>query len=235
MEEVLEVRKSLTALVIGGTGATGKQLIQQLLYSPSYSQVTSLVRKKTQIKSDKYVEVIVNMDELEKHKESFEGKDVCFCCLGTTTKDAGSKEAFRKVDYEYVIHFATLAKAAGITSAHFVSAHVADSKSWFLYSRTKGEADQALKKIGFDRLSIYRPSFLDRGVDARRKVYRWTTYRPSFLDRGVDARTFEKFTGMILPTIPVSTLARAMIQSSLREPTKSVIFLYTEDILELAR
>lgn len=79
--------------------------------------------------------VVIDYDKLD--GDVFKEHDVCFCCLGTTRRDAGSDEAFRKVDLTYVLDSATKAKAAGVTQFSIVTAQGSDSKSMFLYMRTK--------------------------------------------------------------------------------------------------
>lgn len=83
-----------------------------------------------------------------------------YCCLGTTLKVAGSPAAFRAVDLDAVLAFARAAQAAGVRRLAVVSALGADARSRSLYSRTKGEMEQALRAMGFERLVIARPSLL---------------------------------------------------------------------------
>jgi len=112
----------------------------------------------------------VDLGDLPKsdvEQAKFENFDAGFCCLGTTRKAAGSDEAFRKVDYEYIINVGQAAKEQNCKHFLLVSSIGADKNSWFLYPRTKGETEAKLESLGFPHLSIYRPSVLDRGEDAR--------------------------------------------------------------------
>jgi len=88
------------------------------------------------------------------------GVDDAFCCLGTTRRDAGSAAAFRRVDLDYVVAFARLAKRAGAQRFMLVSSLSASAGSPFLYTRTKGESEAAIRAIGFTTVVILRPSFL---------------------------------------------------------------------------
>eukprot|EP01102_Stenamoeba_stenopodia_P019501 TRINITY_DN7381_c0_g1_i1.p1 TRINITY_DN7381_c0_g1~~TRINITY_DN7381_c0_g1_i1.p1 ORF type:complete len:246 (-),score=48.08 TRINITY_DN7381_c0_g1_i1:254-931(-) len=181
------------ALVIGATGATGKSLVANLLKSPTVSKVTILVRRKaTDLfqASDKLEEHVINMDEMESHAAAFKDHDVSYCCLGTTRKDAGSAEAFRKVDLEYASVFTRLSKEAGVSHFHLVSSVGANKNSWFLYPQTKGEIEQYVQDQKFKVTSIWRPGLLDRG-DA--------------------ARTVEKIASVFMGSISVETVARAMM------------------------
>jgi len=79
------------------------------------------------------------------------GHDIAYCCLGTTRKDAGSDREFKKVDFGYVVNFARKCKEAGINHFHLVSSVGANKDSWFLYPKTKGQAEQACIDIGFSK------------------------------------------------------------------------------------
>ena len=83
-----------------------------------------------------------------------------YCCLGTTLKQAGSEAAFRAVDFDAVLAFATAASLAGVTRFAVVSALGANRRSANLYSRVKGEMEVALIGMGFDCLVVVRPSLL---------------------------------------------------------------------------
>lgn len=162
--------------MIGGTGATGKHLVNELVNSSKFSSITSLVRRKSPlVNSEKLDQVEVNMEEMDKYTEYFKDKDVAFCLLGTTRKDAGSDEAFRKVDLDYVTHFGRLSREANIPSMHLLTSNMADKNSMFLYIRTKGEAEDNYKNMNFKLLNIWKPGLLDRGNEARlvEKIALW--------------------------------------------------------------
>ncbi len=86
--------------------------------------------------------------------------DTALCALGTTMAAAGSQSAFRAVDFDAVLAFATAAQAAGARRFGLVSALGADSRSKVFYNRIKGEAEAALEGLGFDHLVIAQPSLL---------------------------------------------------------------------------
>jgi uncharacterized protein YbjT (DUF2867 family) len=86
--------------------------------------------------------------------------DLAFCCLGTTIKRAGSQDAFRAVDHDAVVAFATAAKSAGVRHFLVVTALGADARSSVFYNRVKGEVENSLRSLGFDALTIAQPSLL---------------------------------------------------------------------------
>jgi uncharacterized protein YbjT (DUF2867 family) len=151
--------KKKTALVLGATGLIGKELVKIISDQNDYEKIHLFVRKPIELPSDVCEVHIVNFDSLNDYIELFKVTDV-FCCLGTTIKKAKTKEAFRKVDYEYPVEAAKLAKENGAEKFLIVSSMGADIKSLFFYSRVKGEVEESLKVLNLASLHIFRPSLL---------------------------------------------------------------------------
>jgi uncharacterized protein YbjT (DUF2867 family) len=145
------------ALIIGGTGLTGKKLTSLLLADKRYGSVNLLVRKPVDIIYEKLYQIPFNFDKPDESKVK---ADEVFCCLGTTIKDAGSKKAFYQVDYEYVVTLANIAYKNGCKKFALISSMGANKNSTVFYSKTKGQAEEAIKAIGFDDCFIFRPSIL---------------------------------------------------------------------------
>lgn len=150
---------SKTALVVGVTGLVGGELLKQLEASPRYAKVVCLVRRDAPASTGKVQFVQVDFDNLEVHAKDLIADDV-FCCLGTTIKKAGSKGAFRTVDYHYPVQVAKLSKANGARQFLIVSALSANKNSSVFYSKVKGETDDAVSSLGFRTVHILRPSLL---------------------------------------------------------------------------
>jgi uncharacterized protein YbjT (DUF2867 family) len=148
-----------SALVLGATGLIGKELVKVLDESDQYENIKCLVRRPIELESKICEEHIVDFNELHKYHELFKVSDV-FCCLGTTIKKAKTKEAFRKIDYEYPKEAAKLAKENGAEKFLIVSSMGADPKSLFFYSRVKGDVEEALISLNLPSLHIFRPSLL---------------------------------------------------------------------------
>ena len=148
-----------TALILGATGLIGKELVKIISENEQYDKILLLVRKSFEINNERCEIQIVNFDELHEYSELFQVNDV-FCCLGTTIKKAKTKEAFRKVDYEYPVEAAKLAKKNGVEKFLIVSAMGADANSRIFYNRVKGELEETLKKLNLPSLQIFRPSLL---------------------------------------------------------------------------
>jgi len=104
------------AAVIGGTGLVGKCLVNHLVEDPAFSSVINFVRRQPNgTAPEKLVNTVIDFDSLDSAISNLTVKPTdAFCCLGTTIKTAGSKEAFAKVDLTYVVNFAKAVHAAGI-------------------------------------------------------------------------------------------------------------------------
>jgi uncharacterized protein YbjT (DUF2867 family) len=148
-----------TAVLAGASGAVGSELRRALLNDPNWERVHSLVRRPSGTDDPKLIEHVVDFDDLDAHRGLFAGADV-FCCLGTTTSQAGSREAFRKVDYGYVVKLAQLAADAEARQFLLVSGIGTSSKSHIFYSRVKAEAEQAVSAMKLPAVHIFRPSLL---------------------------------------------------------------------------
>ena len=146
-----------TALVLGATGLIGDLLTHQLTASAHYASVKVLVRNPLTWQHPRLQEVAFDFD---RPNGLIAQADDIFCCLGTTMKKAGSKEAFRKVDYQYPIDIARLGLDNGASQFAIVTAMGADPESSFFYNRVKGEVERDLTAINFPTLLIFRPSLL---------------------------------------------------------------------------
>ena len=149
----------MKAIVIGATGAVGKDLVEQLLKSDSF------VRREVPVTSAKLVSHVVDFDRPETWTHLLTG-DVLFSCLGTTIKAAGSQNAQWKVDYTYQYQAAKAARANGVGKYVLVSSVGADAKSKIFYSRMKGRLDEDVARLGFPGCFILRPpSLIRKGSD----------------------------------------------------------------------
>lgn len=194
----------MKALVIGATGATGKDLVSQLLTDKGYDEVNVFVRLPLAVENPKLKTHIVNFDKPEEWKDLVKG-DVAFSCLGTTLKAAGSKEAQRKVDYDYQYNFAKAAKENEVEDYILVSSYGANPKSKIFYSRMKGELEQSIKDLHFNKLTIFQPGMLERK----------DSERTGEVLGGKIIKFANKF-GVLTQQKPLPTevLAKAMINSS---------------------
>ena len=161
------------AIIIGGTGATGNQLLNQLMQNQNCKLVTSIGRTPVLdgAKNDKLVDIVVeSLTDLSSTEKSWEGNDVFFNCIGTTRQRAGGAKEFIRIEAGISNEAAKMASNAKIHHASLVSAKGANHRTWakdwihpLLYMRTMGEKEQTiLSNFSFNHVSIFKPGMLIR-------------------------------------------------------------------------
>ena len=212
----------MRARIAGATGLTGAALLTELLREPRFDRVVAFVRRPLAIVDHKLAEMPADFEHLREANPGF--VDAAFCCLGTTIKTAGSEAAFRLVDHDYVLAFATAAQAHG--AAHFgvISSMGADATSRIFYNRIKGETERDLRQLGFASLAIYQPSILVGNRQEERPVER------------VGVMVAQALSPLMLGplrkyrAIRVTTIAKAMLRQSLAD--KNGAEVYESDVIE---
>ena len=144
------------ALLLGATGLTGSLLLARLLETELYSSVTIYVRKPTGLSHPRLIEEVIDYDTIN---TAADVEDV-YCCLGTTIRIAKTREAFTKVDLHYPVKIARLQREAGSKRFMVISSMGANPHSMIFYSRTKGLMEEALQRMEYPSLYIFRPSFI---------------------------------------------------------------------------
>ncbi|OXL28591.1 NAD-dependent epimerase/dehydratase family protein [Psychrobacter sp. DAB_AL32B] len=149
------------AIVIGATGLVGQHLVKQL--SELYDTLIVIARRPPRyINASMRFYQVNDFDNLAEIFASVgvDRKTDAFSCLGTTKKQAGSDEAFRKVDHHYNVTFAMLCQDKGVENFFLLSSMNADINSRFLYNRVKAETEQSIMGLDFAQLVVFRPSLL---------------------------------------------------------------------------
>ena len=149
------------AILFGATGAVGRELLDLCLNGDRYAKVTVIARAAAPLSHPKLNWLQVDFEKLAELTPipGLAGGDA-FCCLGTTIKSAGSKENFRRVDFDYIHSAAKFSKHCSVRVFSMISAVGANARSNNLYSRTKGEVELAVIQQKLDHLRILRPSLL---------------------------------------------------------------------------
>ncbi len=194
----------MKALVIGATGATGKDLVNQLCQDSDFDEIDIFVRRRSDFHHEKVKAHLVDFDHPEEWKHLVKG-DVAFSCLGTTLKSAGSKENQKVIDYDYQFNFAKAAKENNVQDYILVSAYGASPDSKIFYSRIKGELEEAVKNLKFEKTTIFKPGMLERkNTDRNGEVF------------GLKIIKFLNKLGLFKSQQPLPTevLAKAMIVAS---------------------
>ncbi|XP_041848014.1 oxidoreductase HTATIP2 isoform X2 [Melanotaenia boesemani] len=216
-----------SCFILGASGETGKMLLQELLERNLFSKITLIGRRQLTFEGkthENLVQEVVDFEKLDEYSAAFEGHDVGYCCLGTTRAKAGA-DGFVRVDHDYVLKSAELAKAGGCTHFHLESSRGADKNSKFLYLQVKGQVEADIEALGFDRFSIYRPGVLL--VDRQEN-------RPSeWL-----ARKFFGAVSAVCSTsmsIPIQMVAKAMVSNTLLQPEQKTEILENKAITSLGK
>lgn len=150
-----------TVLLAGATGLVGRELLDLLSRDDAFARVTAIVRRPLAPApaAGRVAAPVVDFDQLERHADLFAVEQV-FCALGTTAGAAGARAAFRRVDLEYPLRIAQLARERGARHYLLVSALGANPRSGIFYYQMKGEVEETIGALGFRSFTIARPSIL---------------------------------------------------------------------------
>ncbi|XP_062472242.1 oxidoreductase HTATIP2 [Pezoporus occidentalis] len=216
-----------SCFVLGASGETGRVLLRELLARQLFARVTLIGRRWLSLGEETGAaveQVVVDFERLSEHNAAFRGHDVGFCCLGTTRAKAGV-DGFIRVDRDYVGQAAELARAGGCKHFLLQSSRGANQHSRFLYLRVKGEVENLVQAVGFDRCTILRPAVLLCKRQESRPM-EWI------------ARQFLGVVAWVFPTaysVPVEMVARAMVASVLQPGKGKVEVLENGDIHKLGK
>ena len=157
-----------TAVIIGATGAVGKEILKEILSCEYYERIYVLGRNSISRlpEDDKLTKIVIDFENMRFDTSILDNADI-FASLGTTIKIAGSKENQRKIDVDYTVNFAKLCEGK-VRSFNVVSAIGANSKSKNFYNSLKGELEDKLKVMNLRVLRIFQPSLLISKRDDKR-------------------------------------------------------------------
>jgi len=212
-----------TAIILGASGLVGNEVLKELLQDMDFVKIKIFVRKRINIENPKLEQNIIDFNVIGNYHNLIKA-DVLFCCIGTTIKKAGSKEAFIKVDYTYPLEFAKIAKQNGIEKFLLISSIGADKTASNFYLKVKGDIEDALEKLKFESLIILRPSMLL----GQRKEFRFG----EFIGKVVMKLFSFAFIGKLkkYKAIDAAIVAKAMVRVSKLELKGLNVFL--SDVLQ---
>ncbi|CAF3014865.1 unnamed protein product [Rotaria socialis] len=221
--------ENLIALLTGYTGESGKALLKELVNSNKFKKIILVGRRHVDYTDNEYINKTeqrqIDFEKIDDYPEAFHGADMHFCCLGTTRGKSGV-EGFRRVDFDYIVGVARLAKQEGCKHFHLLSSLGADSHSLFLYNKVKGQTETALTQMSFERLSIYRPAMLM--VDR-------TEHRPlENFAQTIMRNTVQRIAPEWMTT-PIDILARAMYLNSFTKDRPSIEILDNHALFRLSQ
>jgi uncharacterized protein YbjT (DUF2867 family) len=202
--------------LIGATGLVGSALLQQLLADDRFARIRVFVRRPLHLQHPRLEVCVINFNEPEAWRHLVQGHAL-YSALGTTLRQAGSKEAQYQVDYHYPYAFAAAAAANGVPVYVLVSSVGAAAGSPNFYARMKGELDEAVARLSIPRVVILRPGVLAGERAQKRLAESLSIWLLSWVSRLPGLRAWRP--------IPGATVARAMLRSSLN--TQPGRFIYT--------
>ncbi|KAK5984238.1 Nucleoside-diphosphate sugar epimerase [Trichostrongylus colubriformis] len=205
-----------SAFVVGASGAVGQQLVDALVSSRQFKKVLVIGRREIPLSHETVEQKVVDFDAIESHAEIFKDIDVGFCALGTT-----GKEGLYKVDHDYVLNTAKVAKAQGVKEFILVTAMGANEDSRFLYFRTKGEVERDVAALEFDKFLIVRPGILEGPRDERR-------FTESLVK--ILVKPLKLFTNSI--AISTADVAKAMVVGACSSELKGTVIWDNATLLE---
>lgn len=145
-------------LLVGSTGLVGRHLLALALAHPGVETVVAPARRPASAQP-KLLAPLVDFEALPADAAWWR-VDAAICTLGTTMRVAGSREAFRRVDHDYPLEVAKLARRHQVPTFVLNSAVGADPNSLFFYNRVKGELERDLGELGFRSLTLVRPGLI---------------------------------------------------------------------------
>ncbi|MGE5394199.1 MAG: NAD(P)H-binding protein [Candidatus Saccharibacteria bacterium] len=211
-----------TANIIGDSGLVGQQLLTQLLNHPRYIKVRSFVRRPSGMTHPKLEEIIIDFDQPDSWRMLVQG-NALFSTLGTTLKTAGSQENQYRVDFTYQYEFAKAAAQNGVGAYLLVSSMGANPRASVFYSRMKGELEEAVARLSFQKVLVFRPSILEGDRKENRPAEKMGLVVTHFITRFM----MKKYRPM-----PVDLLAEKMIQLSV-DPSTGIRTIENNEIFTL--
>lgn len=216
-----------TALLAGATGLVGSHVLQLLLADAGWSRVVTVGRRTTPVRHEKLEQRVLDLGGIGALGDLPRADDV-FCCLGTTIKQAGSRQAFRRVDHDFVVGLARAGVRLGATQFVLCSAIGADPESRMFYSRVKGEAEAAVRTLPYRAIQIFRPSLL-LGERSEFRLGERIAMAGAPLLRVVLVSRLRRYR-----PIQASDVARAMVRIAREAPRGPNVFEYDAMLANLA-
>jgi uncharacterized protein YbjT (DUF2867 family) len=175
------------AILFGSSGFVGSYLLSELLNNDDYDQVTAVVRKDLNINHPKLKTLIGDYQSLLGLKDNLEADEV-FITLGTTKKHTPDQVEYYRVDHDYPVLAAKIARENGAKSVFLLTAVGANPDSGIFYVKTKGETERDIIALDFEHTHIFRPSILMGNRKEHRPMEKaiiriWSVLNPLFIGK----------------------------------------------------
>jgi uncharacterized protein YbjT (DUF2867 family) len=223
-ERLMEMKK---AIIFGASGFVGSHLLNELLDSPDYEQVTVVVRRKLNISHPKLNILMGDYSSLPALESEISADEV-FITLGATRETSPEREKYYQVDHDYPVLAARIAKARGAKSVFLATAVGANPHSRIFYVRTKGETERDIIALDFEHTHIFRPSMIMGNRQENRPLEKpfikvWSVLNP------ILAGKINRYRG-----IAGEDIAKAMKNSAINQSEKLKVYHWKEmnDLLQ---
>ena len=158
-----------TAILLGATGLTGGQVLNQLIADDRYDTIKLFSRSRMDNLPNKVEQFIGDLLKLKNFKDDFVG-DELYCCIGTTKSKTPNKSLYKKIDYGIPVSAAQLAKLNNIETFIVMSSMGANKNSSTFYAKTKGEMEQGVIEVQIKNTYILRPALIGGDRDEQRTM-----------------------------------------------------------------
>jgi len=230
----MRVADPLRAVLLGATGAVGRNVLAEALRSPAYATVTTLGRRPAEVAEGeappgKLAQHVVDLQDPASYRSLVAGHTTAICTLGVGEPSKTTREEVWKVEIDYVMGFAAACKEAGVRHFSLMTSAGANPRSRAYYLRLKGTQEDRVKALGFQRTSLFRPSMLltpqnRYGVTQAVLLAVWPR-----ID-GLFAGPLRRYRG-----IRVEDLGKAIARNAAREAPDGVEILEWDDFQRLLR
>ena len=208
-----------TALIVGASGLVGQALLQALLESDDYSRVIAAGRRPLVCSHPKLDAAVVEFRRIRDYARDLNAHDV-YCTIGTTLKQAGSRAAFRRVDFDYCLGVARLARDMNARNFVGISSVGANPEARFFYTRVKGELEEAVAALGLRRYFFVRPSLL-RGLRTRPRLSEQLSMAAARLARPLLLGRLARYRPIDVTDVARAMMALALGPTQLSGPVES--------------
>jgi uncharacterized protein YbjT (DUF2867 family) len=222
----------LRVVLLGATGAVGRNVLAETLRSPAFASVTTIGRRPVEgveaaDAAGKLTQHVVDLADPASYRDRIAGHTTAICTLGVGEPTKSTPEEVWKVEIDYVMGFAAACKEVGVRHFSLMTSVGANPRSRFAYVRLKGEQEERVKALGFERTSLFRPSMLltpqnRYGTSQAILLALWPRLHPLF------AGPLRPYRG-----IRVEELGTAMVRNAARSAPPGVEVLEWDDFRRL--
>jgi uncharacterized protein YbjT (DUF2867 family) len=214
---------SYKAIIIGASGLIGSELVKLVTKNDHFSELVLISRRPLVNSNNKVRQLVIHFDQLRDISSEISG-EVIFSCLGTNKGKTPDSADYRKIEHDYTLNIANIGLSNNVRQYHFVSSLGADPTSSSSYLKLKGEVEDDLKKLTFNSLHLYQPSYLTGDRVEKRLDDKLMRPLMSVLDKFLIG-SLGKY-----KSISAEVVARAMVHQCLEN--KKGVFTYPSNIIK---